>query len=655
MPFHSRFSGDGAPILSLLVLAAALAGGTAATYTYDRRSALGWRLPEGLCLGLAALGLAGFPIAMRFGLDKWGIAAAGVAAAAPVAILGSHSCRRAIAADFAAAVVDIRSAAAHIGLKTASVAAAYGAAVVLLWRVTARVMFVAADGIHTGSSHNLGDLPFHLTIIARFVSGENYPPQHPSFAGAGFTYPFLTDFVAAMFVSAGTPVRAAIAFSTFALCLAIAALLYRWTFALTGNRAAALLAPPLALCSGGLGWWAFAIEAWRSGSGAMTLVTNLSRDYTITYDGLFRWGNMVTTLLVTQRGLLLGLPLALIVFRLWWNAEDEADGDDWRQAHMIAAGVIAGTLPLVHAHTYAVVLGMAGCLALLSRDRWAWLPFFLWALAVGLPQIWWISQASGVRGGRFLAWAVGWDRGQQNAVVFWLRNTGVFIPLVIAALAWRGDRPLLPRRLMLFYLPFTLCFVVPNLLRLAPWIWDNIKVLVYWYIASVPIVALLLARLSQGGAARFALAVALFVSMTLAGALDLWRVASGGFDSLLFDRDATDFAAIVGERTPPSSLILHAPVPNHPVGLSGRQSLMGYGGHVWSHGLDPGPREADIKRMYAGGPEAAGLLARYGIDYVAIGPIERTQLGANEQFFEQYQRAVELPEYRLYRIRRDEQ
>jgi len=141
--------------------------------------------------------------------------------------------------------------------------------------------------------------------------------------------------------------------------------------------------------------------------------------------------------------------------------------------------------------------------------------------------------------------------------------------------------------------------------------------------------------------------------MTLAGALDLWRVASGGFDSLLFDREATDFAALVTERTPPSSLILHAPIPNHPIGLSGRQSLMGYGGHVWSHGLDPGPREADIKRMYAGGVEAAGLLARYGIDYVAVGPIERLQLGANEPFFERYQRAVDLPEYRLYRIPRD--
>ena len=168
-------------------------------------------------------------------------------------------------------------------------------------------MFVAPDGIHTGSSHNLGDLPFHLTVISRFVYGGNFPPEHPSFAGVGFTYPFLTDFVAAMFVSAGAPVRTVIVWSTFVLCLAFAALLYRWTFDVTGSRAAAFLAPPLAFCSGGLGWWMFAAEAWQSESGVLALVANLPHDYTITYDGRFRWGNMVTTLLVTQRGLLLGL------------------------------------------------------------------------------------------------------------------------------------------------------------------------------------------------------------------------------------------------------------------------------------------------------------------------------------------------------------
>ncbi len=47
--------------------------------------------------------------------------------------------------------------------------------------------------------------------------------------------------------------------------------------------------------------------------------------------------------------------------------------------------------------------------------------------------------------------------------------------------------------LLLFYLPFVFCFVVSNVAKLAPWEWDNIKVLIYWFIGSIPFIALALA------------------------------------------------------------------------------------------------------------------------------------------------------------------
>jgi hypothetical protein len=306
-------------------------------------------------------------------------------------------------------------------------------------------------------------------------------------------------------------------------------------------------------------------------------------------------------------------------------------------------------LPLVHAHSFAVVVGTAVCLLALSADRWVWLPFFTWSLMLGLPQVWWLAQGSAVAGGRFLGWSIGWDHGDQNVLLFWLKNTGLFIPLLAASVLWRGERPLLGRRLLLFYLPFTLCFIIPNLVRLAPWIWDNIKVLVYWFVASVPLVALLLARMWSGGVVPASLAVIAFVSLTLAGALDVWRVASNAVAIRVFDQSGIDFAQTVIEKTPPTSLILHAPIHNHPIALTGRRSVMGYAGHVWSHGLDPGPREADMKRMYRGGPEAADLLRRYGIDFVVLGPPE-LRMDPDPGFFERYEKVGETGSYRLYRV-----
>ncbi len=209
---------------------------------------------------------------------------------------------------------------------------------------------------------------------------------------------------------------------------------------------------------------------------------------------------MITTLLIPQRGINLALPLAVVVFRQWWLAAHDAAGRPNESVRrMLAAGVVAGLLPLIHGHTYMVVVGMAGCLALLLRMWPAWIAFVVVAAGLGLPQLLWLAKGSAVDSASFVGWQFGWDRGETGAVVFWLMNTGALIPIIVWALMARGESSGVPARLRRFYLPFLLCFVVPNVVRLAPWIWDNIKVLVYWFLASIPLVSLVLARWYRSG------------------------------------------------------------------------------------------------------------------------------------------------------------
>src|SRR5205807_7137001 len=157
---------------------------------------------------------------------------------------------------------------------------------------------------------------------------------------------------------------------------------------------------------------------------------------------------------------------------------------------MAVTGVCAGLLPLIHAHTFIVILGAAAGLAVLFRSFWRdWLIFFGVALLVALPEVFWLSHSTGVNAQKYLGWQFGWDRGDHNAPWFWFVNTGFFIPLLLAAIFWRRSGYKMPGRLLMFYLPFSLFFIVPNVMKLAPWIWDNIKVLFYWYIASIPLVA----------------------------------------------------------------------------------------------------------------------------------------------------------------------
>jgi uncharacterized membrane protein len=143
------------------------------------------------------------------------------------------------------------------------------------------------------------------------------------------------------------------------------------------------------------------------------------------------------------------------------------------------------------------------------------------------------------------------------------------------------------------------------------------------------------------------------LTLTLAGALDVWRVVSEASEQREFDRNGVAFAEnIVKAKTAPRSLILHAPTYNHPVYLTGRRALMGYAGHLWSQGIDYLPREAELKRMYAGAPDAESLLAKHGVEYVVVSPLERSAVPVNEQFFRRFTKVGETGGYSLYKVTR---
>jgi len=326
---------------------------------------------------------------------------------------------------------------------------------------------------------------------------------------------------------------------------------------------------------------------------------------------------------------------------------------------MAAAGAIAGLLPLVHAHSFVVVMVVGAGVALLTglKDWRAWAVFFAVAVLVAAPQMWWATHGSSVRASDFFGWHFGWDHGEENILRFWFKNTGLLIPLVVAALLWReraggATKPLVSRRLLLFYLPFTLCFIVPNLIKLAPWVWDNIKVIYYWFLASVPLVALLLARLMRGSRTMLAGAIVLLLTLVLAGALDVWSVASRAAEFRIFDADGVRFAETVKEVSRPRATVLHEPTFDTPVFLTGRRSIMGYPGHVGSHGIGYEERWRDIKRIYAGGSDAERLLTKYNVEFVVVGPHERRDAPVNDAFFSRFELVGTTGEYKLYKIAR---
>lgn len=649
--------------LTSILLMAAVGGGTLLTFLYQGQSSITLRLAMGASTGLTLFATFGFLRSSFLGLTVTGVVLSGVVMLCPLLVLVKAQYRQQMREELRFVIQQVREG------KILWTILLYASLALVLGLVFSRSMVERPEGIYTEASNNLGDLPFHLQVINSLVYGQNIPVEDPTYTGAPFTYPVLADFLTAMLVRAGAPVAAAIWMQNMVLALAFIGLLHHWTRALTSDRVAAMFAPLLVIFSGGLGWWLLMQDLRLSDGGLMTLLGHLPHDYTIQNGSIFRWGNSLTTLLLPQRSFLFGLPLAVFIFYQWWMAigsyEGNADQDATMKSdatafmpeganpsvtrRMLAAGICAGLLPLVHTHGFVVVMGAGISLALLFRSAWrAWLVFLVTALLIALPEVRWLSHGSAIQTREFIGWQVGWDRDAYNPLLFWLVNTGFFIPLLLLAIFWRRPGYAVSRRLALFYAPFSLVFLVPNFLKLSPWIWDNVKFLFYWYVASVPLVAFLLARLWQQGSRLRWLAAGLLVTLTLSGALDQLRVITGASPIEEFDHDGIAMANLINIVVPPRALVLHAPTWNSPAYLTGRRSLLGYSGWVWSRGLDITRREADINNIYSGSPAAEALVKKYGIDYVLIGPSE-TELPLNRAFWARCSKLAQIGQYQLYK------
>jgi hypothetical protein len=640
--------------VSTLLLLAAFAAGTLATYLYDDESPLPSRVAAGVPLGLALVGLAGFVLASFLGLNGASIVLAALVAFVP----GALAMRRAggrLLSDVLVSRDVLAGRLRHPDRWTIALAVLAAGATWLVWRLYERAMFEGADGgIYTGVDHNIGDLPFHIAVINSFVHGGNFPPEHPELAGARLTYAFMADFVTAMLIRAGAGLRDALFAVNVSLALALVALFFRWSSRVTRDRLAAVAAPLIVFFSGGFGFLLLLRDVDPTQGGLVGLLRALPHDYTILGTGELRWGNIFVTMLMPQRSILMGMPLVVAIWTLWWQAidTDVAAGDEARRRRLLAgAGALTGLLPLVHAHAFLVTAAVAAVVALASRRLAEWRGFFVFAAVLALPQIAWLAAGSSLQSEQFVAFHIGWDRGQRPPTAFWIYNLGLFIPLLVVALVWGSRARWLSRRHLLLYLPFLACFVVPNVLKLSPWIWDNIKFLIWWHLASAPIIAMLLARLwRRNGGWRFAAAASL-VALTLSGALDVARVATNAIELRIYDGPAVAFGHRIRAVTPPKSIVLHAPTYNSEVFLAGRRSVLGYPGHTWSQGLDAGNREDEIRAFYALGPDATDLVERYGVGYVLVGPRERDIAGdLDDGRFDALRLVAESAAHRLYAV-----
>lgn len=661
-------------LISLFLILLITCGGTALTYLYEKEDSLLVRLAAGNVVGSAIFATIGFLLACFFGLSTTTVLIALVFTLLPIVILTRKDSQKQFKANLNKARGKLDGANFKKFLKFAY----YVFVFVVLWFFFERAMIETGEGIFTGGSQNLGDLPFHLGAIFSFSEGNNFPPENPSFAFAKFTYPFLADFVTACFVKIGVGVREAMLVQNVFLGFSLVVLLENFTLRLTNNKFAGKIAPILLLFSGGLGFVWFFKDFWQGSESLSEFLWKLPQDYTI--GEKFRWGNSLVVLFLTQRSLLFGMPLTLIALTKIWNIfnsekinddeQDEQNKKSFSAFHfpfsIFLVGLLAGTLTLIHVHSLAVLFVVCAFLFFFRFDRWRdWTLFAVGVSIIAIPELLWSLTGSATNLKEFVGWHFGWDSGKQNFVMFWAKNIGLFAPILIVGLIlvyWtqkdtaedkhktENQKPN-AENLLLFYLPFAFLFLVSNTLKLAPWEWDNIKVLIYWFVGSLPFVAFVLAWAWEKKTVLKFVAAVCFVVLTLSGALDVWRTVSGQINYKVFDKDAVKVAELIKQKTAPNALFLNAPTYNSAVVLSGRRSLMRYSGHLSSYGINYEPRENEVKRIYEGTALADKLLQKNNIEYVIMSPEETANLAVREEFFYKFPIVAEVGQYKVFKVK----
>lgn len=494
--------------------------------------------------------------------------------------------------------------------------------------IGSKLLIEKPDGLYTGIINAYGDVAWHLSNITMFAQGQTVPPENPIFSGTRLTYPFMANALSGFLLTSGATIQQSLTLPAIIFIPILLTLLYFFYKEATQRKSAAIIALLLFLFGGAvLGWTRFPDWWQKSQESLPTFLYHLpNTDFSGvgTDQAGYHFLNPITSLILPQRSLLLGFPLAFSILLLLLS------GARKRNPHsFLAAGIIAGILPLFHAHT--VLALTPTILAFAFYDLWKnrshiknsltnWLLFATPAALIGIPEVLYYIRGSAAQPGSFFRFAPGWMMGDHNFLWYWFKNTGLFIPIAILGLFLKT-----PPRLKVLCLSGLLLFTTANIWLFAPWVWDNYKIFVYFLLLVLPIIAWLVSEilLTKKSPAIQLIIIALLGLHMLSAALDITKLALPT-SSEYKEWSTTDLqiAQRITQVTKRGSSIITAPTHNSAVVLAGRPRYLGYAAHVWSHGLIPWTREKALPNIYQGSTDN---IPENRPDYIFIGPQERAQ------------------------------
>lgn len=480
------------------------------------------------------------------------------------------------------------------------------------------------DGLWAGHVNIWGDWAAHISYVSSLAIQPFFPPQFPILAGHPLSYPFAMDFISAILVRIGFGLIPAMLVPSLALSIILVAVIFFFYKNLLENTKAATLAVFLFLLNGGLGFLWFLDDLKENG---LAIILKLPREYTLLRgEPNIEWINIIVSELIPQRGFLLGLPISIFALVVLWKAYTK--GLERRQ--LLLAGAATGLLPIIHMHSFFVILAVSFwtfilCLRRQKARDWLLLYFLPTVLLSVTIFITFYPQFSASH----LKFQFGWLAGQagDNTLFFWIKNAGVMLFLPLAGLL------LSRRKLVIWSVPFWALFLLANLFIFQPYPWDNTKFFTYWWLLAAGFAALFLQSLLTKWPLKV-LALLLFFLATFSGSLDVLRLTQ--YENLkirMLSRQDLEVSSWAKNNTPKEAIFLTADNHDNPITmLSGRRVVLGFRGWLWTYGVDTTARAQAVEDIYRG-KDAEELLTELNVDYVVISEVERSRYESLDEGF----------------------
>lgn len=443
--------------------------------------------------------------------------------------------------------------------------------------------------------NNFGDLPLHINYLRSLAQGAKFPWVNPSFSLDLLRYPMGIDLYNALWEAVGVRLQAH---------LFLVAMICSWMMV----RFVRILAS----------WWGIVGIYLSGGLSAWVMIDRSPLEA----QSILAWKNIFLAVIVTQRGFLFALPAGIYLILRARRPEKLS----W------TFGFLWGVLAFFHLHTFAIISLILAGESLIRKDVKRFLPTL--AIAVPIGSAFMFFSSHGLKSSSFVRWHWGWTNTSPNFFNYLAINFGPYLLLAVVALLYfiykvwpkRETSPDEKRLALNYFLYFGLFFLFFNLM-VAPWDWDNIKVLIWPYLLMLGVFSTFNSRMKTPGP-QIALALILGYSGFMAIAPSL--VSTDGALTIYNRGDLAKTKAAI-HNIPQDAVFAAAMTHNHPLTFFGRLRAIGYEGHLWSHGIDAHEEVEKLKKIFDGDPAWRDLAHDLRVTHIYWGKDEINAFGVDRK------------------------